>query len=148
MPVVAAKGVVLKSGGRLKQDLGKDLKTIYAYIHAVLKLSYSAFQYVTSCNRTNFCTNFSPKKVGDAVHPVEKSGDAVPPRPRPTTPLVSTQFRSLYSRRVEAGEEREGGECGCEHGDQQEREVEQRVEQNGECRPRQLNDHHDASGQH
>ena len=40
------KGVVLKKkwGGRLKQDLDKDFTTISAYIHAELKLSYTAFQ--------------------------------------------------------------------------------------------------------
>jgi len=45
MKDVSPRGVVLKrSGGRLKQDLDKDFKTIYAYIHAILKLSYTAFQ--------------------------------------------------------------------------------------------------------
>ena len=39
---------------------------------------------------TNFCTNFSPKKRGEwgTCPPCRKKwGDAVPPRPRPTTPL-------------------------------------------------------------
>ena len=38
---------------------------------------------------TNFCTNFSPKsgEVMDASPLSKKVGDAVPPRPGPTTPL-------------------------------------------------------------
>jgi len=36
--------VVKKKWGRLKRDLDKDFKTIYACVHAILKLSYTAFQ--------------------------------------------------------------------------------------------------------
>jgi len=50
---------------------------------------------------TNFCTNFSPKseRSGDASPCPKKWGDAVPPRPRPTTSLVRTRphLRSVGS---------------------------------------------------
>jgi len=82
------KGVVVlkKKWGRLKQDL--DI----SYIEYYVCCTEIILHYVSVSNQlqqwTNFCTNFSPE-VGEwgTRPPVEKVGDAVPPRPRPTTPL-------------------------------------------------------------
>jgi len=87
-------------GVRLKQDLDKDLLTIYAYIHVH---SYTSKKFCCTeiilhfvsvskqlLQWTNFCTNFSPKSGGEewgTCPPLSKKvGDAVPPRLRPTTP--------------------------------------------------------------
>ena len=66
-------------GGRLKQDLDKDLQFINS---AVLKLSYTAFRKVTSCNSGLTFARISVQKVGEwgrAPPPVEKSGGRRPP---------------------------------------------------------------------
>ena len=100
--IVSTRGVVLKKKWgtpetRLTQRFFKQFRPTYTYTHTrqknsdVLKLSYTAFQQVTSCNSGLTFARISVQKSersGGRVPPVEKSGDAVPARPRPTTPLV------------------------------------------------------------
>jgi len=79
-------------GGRLKQDVDKDFFNNLGRHTCCTEIILHCVSVSNQLQQwTNFCTNFSPKKWREwGTRPPcrQKVGDAVLPRPRPTTLLL------------------------------------------------------------